>query len=368
MMELEPNIFQVGVLDALVNGENGHLDWPVEPGEDFENSPGNNVRAFIITPYGDGPRSSDSSDLRYPDQVNRIKKLLNNVLGRTDTAVIPYLKRIGRELFKTPFGKVLIQYDPEAGTRDPGAVDCDSQLAGVELWFEDHPVPRYSDRWIPISDQHMHPISKRSNVNVKDDADTLRQRAMTGANDSDDAGSCPARSKRISASSATQSATTLKTSFTSLSSKEDITRSSEAHSSKTEPLSPSNTPTKALSIKLDFRADIFTNIDKLVWNKLFWSFFTTDYGKAVGCRDDSIKTEMRNFDRSNRTPLWPGGTFSLKLSGQECEYKNSGNNAGKLFCGGRAIDCFVDAPRQDSSRDFYRCGVNWRTSVVICPY
>ena len=46
-------------------------------------------------------------------------------------------------------GKALIQYDPEA------RLDCNSQIAGVELWFEDHPRQRYTDTWTAFPNQQV---------------------------------------------------------------------------------------------------------------------------------------------------------------------------------------------------------------------
>lgn len=137
---------------------------------------------------------------------------------------------------------------------------------------------------------------------------------------------------------------------------------------------PPKERTKALGILADFLEYPNYPQDLQDWNKLYWRFFATDYGKTVDCRDDPVYTETRTFDRSKDVRSYPGGEFPLELFSEKCTYKNSGDNAGKLFCGDKAIDCFWDPPGKDPANGKtedvrYLCKDKWkRQTVFTCPY
>jgi hypothetical protein len=129
-----------------------------------------------------------------------------------------------------------------------------------------------------------------------------------------------------------------------------------------EPQPPTD-PTKALDILAEFVPGAST---------LDWQFFTTDYRKKVECRSDWVYHENREWATDSPT-TYPGGTFNLRLFDEDCQYKNSGDNAGKLFCGDKTIDC-VDDPADKNPSDpnadkgSYQCGDKWRQPVFTCAY
>jgi hypothetical protein len=99
-----------------------------------------------------------------------------------------------------------------------------------------------------------------------------------------------------------------------------------------------------------------------------WLFFATDYGRKVHCRMDTVHIEKRIGDLSK--PAYPGGTFDLKLFGEDCQYKNNGINPGRLFCGDKEIECkndlnhkdgIVIGPKLDGSN--YMCGPSYRQAM-----
>lgn len=78
--------------------------------------------------------------------------MLVSTLGIGGPTLITYHPDTREEDFRTASGKVLIRYDPATAIlQQPGG--CISQVAEVELWFEDAPHARYQDRWIAFSDQ-----------------------------------------------------------------------------------------------------------------------------------------------------------------------------------------------------------------------
>lgn len=110
-----------------------------------------------------------------------------------------------------------------------------------------------------------------------------------------------------------------------------------------------------------------------------WKFFETAFGKTVDCRDDPVHTEPgRNIeDGPIAQVLYAGGIYNLKLFGEDCKYMNSGDNAGRLFCRDRGIDCYNDSawdgPDGDSkygkAGGEYKCGENMvRQPAFTCPY
>ncbi|KAF1953351.1 hypothetical protein CC80DRAFT_551394 [Byssothecium circinans] len=134
----------------------------------------------------------------------------------------------------------------------------------------------------------------------------------------------------------------------------------------TNPSTPKRSPTKTLYIVGDFSAP--KNI-----RTVEWKFFLTEGAARPDCRNDFIYREARDISKlSSNQPVLPGGTFGLKLQGEQCEYKNSGNNQGRLFCGkvSRPIDCTRDAerPEDPKSQDsgVYVCGGVRRSVMFRC--
>lgn len=133
-----------------------------------------------------------------------------------------------------------------------------------------------------------------------------------------------------------------------------------------EPPPPAPHPkdlTKALDILAEFVPGLPT---------LDWQFFATDYGKKIECRSDPVYHEERKRAPGDAT-MYPGGTFNLTLFDEECQYKNSGDNTGKLFCSDKTIDGINDPADKNPSdvhadKGNYRCGEKWRQSVFTCAY
>jgi hypothetical protein len=71
-----------------------------------------------------------------------------------------------------------------------------------------------------------------------------------------------------------------------------------------------------------------------------WKFFATNYGNPVDARTDAALQAHRTENTDKE--IFPRGTFGLVLFGETCQYKNKGNNAGKLFCGDKTILCGDD--------------------------
>lgn len=127
--------------------------------------------------------------------------------------------------------------------------------------------------------------------------------------------------------------------------------------------------TKALGIVVD---------TPLLSGRNYWKFFGTNYGTPVGCRDDPIRTDERaprHGELVYEERALPGGEFALDLFGENCTYKNSGDNMGKLFCGDawRTIDCYWDPY---DGYPVYKGGMYWcefatkvlRRTMMTCPY
>ncbi|KAF1829315.1 hypothetical protein BDW02DRAFT_561370 [Decorospora gaudefroyi] len=137
---------------------------------------------------------------------------------------------------------------------------------------------------------------------------------------------------------------------------------------------PEPSKTKALGIVSDQMVrpqsleDVMNNAGKVYFN-----FFATDYGKAVECRDNPVLREQRPVNPDNTARTYPGGEFPLELFGEQCTYKNSGDNVGKLFCGDKAIDCFWDPAEKDPASGVtdkldYDCGDWSRQTIFTCPW
>jgi len=136
-----PQNFQGDVLNVLRNGSPEFRDGLTTftgPGGDFENTQANKVRAFIITPYRDHAVNPARDDVQFPAEVTRIKDLLTNILGRSDTLTIPYFPAGRDDDNRAPKGKIYIQYDPAVAALVPTEGGCNQQqAAAIEIWFED---------------------------------------------------------------------------------------------------------------------------------------------------------------------------------------------------------------------------------------
>ncbi|ORY19378.1 hypothetical protein BCR34DRAFT_595350 [Clohesyomyces aquaticus] len=134
-------------------------------------------------------------------------------------------------------------------------------------------------------------------------------------------------------------------------------------------------PTKVLQILTDFNKNP-KNIEEWAW--IDWLFFATDYGTAPECRTDTLYHEERKMDPNDEDhTYYPGGEFPLKMPGfdQDCTYKNNGENAGRLFCPGKEIECKDDPHDKDPSnpeadKGTYDCddGKKSRQPVFLCEY
>ncbi|KAH8726152.1 hypothetical protein GQ44DRAFT_187156 [Phaeosphaeriaceae sp. PMI808] len=215
---ITPQNLQTQVLDSLRNGDAGvphGLSAFVGPGGHFENTLENKVRAFIITPYRrGGPINPLHDDIQFPYEVGKIKDLLNNVLGRSDTTTIPYFATGPDDLFEVPNGKVLIQYDPVAVWLGRADGSCNTQIAGIELWFEDYPMYRYRDRWDAFQTQLIpaNTLPRRSIFSISKDIRQIGGREGTANHENEwneyeylmkrqDGRACPIRRQSDSASS-----------------------------------------------------------------------------------------------------------------------------------------------------------------------
>lgn len=117
-------------------------------------------------------------------------------------------------------------------------------------------------------------------------------------------------------------------------------------------------PTKALSIIGEYTPEAST---------FDWLFFSIDYDTGAECRTD-IATEPKTVPFSDTGMTYPGGTWDVDLAGEKCEYKNSGDNPGALFCNGKEIACFDEAGDSEPDKGEYECGGKMRQPVFICPY
>jgi hypothetical protein len=151
--------------------------------------------------------------------------------------------------------------------------------------------------------------------------------------------------------------------FDTMKSQRDFSKKNEPQPPPPPPLEPPKGPTKALSIGTEWVTGAPT---------LDWQFFATDYGKKVECRSDWALRETRKIAPKGST-MHRGGSFNLKLFDQNCQYKNSGDNTGKLYCGDKTIDCVDDPAYKDPSsptadKGNYKCGNRWRQPVFTCAY
>ncbi|KAH5075895.1 hypothetical protein HBH95_126740 [Parastagonospora nodorum] len=104
-----------------------------------------------------------------------------------------------------------------------------------------------------------------------------------------------------------------------------------------------------------------------------WRFYTANVGRGVGC--DQIGSDVPNEIKpegpsdpkmpGNMDPEklpWPAGEFKLLVAGQECHYKNNGQNSGRLYCSDREIECVEEVAKSKGSE---KCSayVTWHAAV-----
>lgn len=92
-----------------------------------------------------------------------------------------------------------------------------------------------------------------------------------------------------------------------------------------------------------------------------WLFLMTNYGSGVECRTDFLIPFKTVSWAPNGAVTYPGGTWDLKVDGESCQYKNSGDNAGKLFCHDEEYTC-IDDPAEKNE---YQCPNNYRRQPVF---
>jgi hypothetical protein len=351
-----PQNMQTQALDPLRNGDQGTpgLAQFVVPGGDFENIPENEVRAFIVTPFyfaliPDQPANS----LRYQDGVDQIRELLKDILGRSDTIIIPYVSTFPDDEFNYASGKILIQYDP-VNEWSP-AEGCNIQFAGIELWVEDHPVPQFRDVWNAFPNQIPSPgsLAGRSlsgegrEVGVLGhekapafeeegwkEYEALRRRAFCVRPSKSVSASSALSTSSSSPSSVTQDPTTFQTSVIPSSSAGSSTFSSTPTSSSDPPSPPTPTSSKALEIIMHYS---FDNLLNGHWNSFF--FFETKVGvSADGCGTPTYFDPKGNFSNelAINQAFWPSSTssYSMTLFGEEnCTFFTvSEKLGGNLHC------------------------------------
>jgi hypothetical protein len=113
-------------------------------------------------------------------------------------------------------------------------------------------------------------------------------------------------------------------------------------------------PTKALNILAQY-VPLAPTLD--------WLFLRTDFGHGVECRTDFLIPFSTATWTSGGALTYLGGTWPLNIDGESCEYKNSGDNPGRLFCGDRQYGC-VDDPAEN---DIYSCTDGYlRQPVFTC--
>jgi hypothetical protein len=337
---INPVVFQAQVLDTIQHGAPGSpqgLSAFTGVGGDFENIPGNKVRAFIITSQRRSAINPTFDDLEFPHEVGKIKNLLKILLGRDDTLMIPYVAG-GPDLdLRNPLGKVLIQYNPVAAMLLPADGGCASQIVRIELWFQDSPLYRYRDSWEAFPSQVpvvFAPVSKRSSSTVNkeirilrgievEDIDEEEWKEFEGLMSLQESGSCAVSSRSNLASSATptKSDSALSSSTQGLSTLQTILLTSSSGVSSTPqgvpastgvpaatptPVGPS-TPSRAVSIIMKNTTEVGSSrTDSLL-------FLETLYRSQVdGCNDPwfHIHSELKHTDSVVDVityPPWPEG-------------------------------------------------------------
>ncbi|KAF2106706.1 SGNH hydrolase-type esterase domain-containing protein [Lophiotrema nucula] len=131
--------------------------------------------------------------------------------------------------------------------------------------------------------------------------------------------------------------------------------------------------TKTLAIAADFMTAPKSLDDMKDYNQLHWMYVQADYGKGAQCRTDTVYDEWREIDRTKAVTYYPSGIKKMKLFGKDCEYRNNGKTAGRLFCGDQQIECLNDPADKDPSdvdaeKGNYKCGDTTRQPVFICSW
>lgn len=107
-----------------------------------------------------------------------------------------------------------------------------------------------------------------------------------------------------------------------------------------------------------------------------WNFYTTTVGKAVGSCGETDGEKITPGEGSSdvrlsgdlENPPWPGGSFKLKIGGEDCEYKNDGTNPGRLFCPKKQIVCREDHMKSKKEGSV-RCGARgYFHPVAYCDF
>lgn len=411
----DTNNLQQHILGPLRNGDAGipqGLTAFTGVGGDFENTPQNKVRAFIITPNRRLVENPDYDDLEFDYEVRKIKEELNDILGRSDTVHIPYIARAPDPNRNTPFGKVLVQYDPAQAWLGREDGSCNTQVARLEIWFEDSPRYRYRDTWEAFPNQYLlgpEPMgavgAALANGKMKR---LIRGREVTDADEEEwkeyaalmkrqNDGVCFMSSATLSASSTsppsstTQDPTTLQTSIIPSSSALETPSASGSPPpsetpSPTEPSSPSDTPSptpapepstateeplppatqtpeppapeqpkgppKSLQVIYE------TLIDTGAGDDWFWNFYEGEQGVAVDpCSDPLLSDDKAPENRGYDAP-WPNGEWKLRFAGyaEDCTFQGIGTkgpsgDVGWLHCPERpAIMCLED-PKKAGGKD-----------------
>ena len=382
--------------------ENGNAACPglkqyAGAGGDFENADENHVRAFIVTPCSYDPPYDipDPNDLLFPDRVRQLGLLLGLILGRVPEPVIPYIieASVARNRnWKWAQGKILIRYDPFATLGRIEGHDELSQMASTELWVEAGQKARYIDVWYPFQNQIWDELAQMCSL-----WDPAQRRLMRGRNvikirehESEKYGTLVQRGNtgKCSRARATPSITisrlaTPKTSFTSVASSNTasshVSSASSGIDSHSVPQSRfSSTPTATASTPPHPHYSRALTINIEVPNsragfgaKSRWRFYAADYGKAVHCDDEDIDVPHPYApEHSLDGNKFPGGTWKLKMWDEDCEYKNSGDNLGMLFCGARQIRCFDDPSwiKGGKGPTAGDCLIVTAMSRIMCPY
>lgn len=138
-----------------------------------------------------------------------------------------------------------------------------------------------------------------------------------------------------------------------------------------QPAPPS--PTKSLSIVMDFISNVNGFPDLAEVGKLHWFFFQTNYGTGVDCRTDMAATFDQVVDITQSGPFYPTGNFGMALFGEDCEYQSGANSPGKLVCSGKDIQCIDDPADKNPSdpnadKGNYSCGDKTRQPVFLCSW
>jgi hypothetical protein len=381
---MTPDLWQSEMLESIRNGDAGvqqDITAFTGPGGDFEDTPENKVRAFIITPYDKKVADPGYDELEYRTAVDKIKEMLIEVLGRSDTITFPYKSTGADPNKKTPEGKVFIQYDPNDASLAPADSGCSQQLAAIELWFETSPRYRYREKWSPFPNQlpSADTLFKRSFA-LGNDTRLMRGRVVTDTDEGEwkeherlmrrqESGSC-SRPSAFGVSSSARDPSSFKTSVVSSSSgktaipqssasstkqpsipppkqpasrtREPSTSTTSAHPTSTTSAAPPRSavaapppppaPSKTISV-------ILRNTIMEGENYNTWTFFETSIGvQADGCTTVPV---LNDVSRQWTEPWavistpWPHGTFTMPLFGEDdCEYLSDGTNPGILHCPG----------------------------------